>query len=151
MATQFDNEYREGTIETRLWLEEYDWLHALLKSEQNTSPTFRFPDLISACVSLVFANTDAATRVFDYLGAELVMRHPQTTRRHESMWMAQYQLLLALQRAPENRHPHPNFQLDQLTTACVALSRKSDPSGTNVLKQARANMAGRYNKRVETQ
>jgi hypothetical protein len=36
------------------------------------------------------------------------------------MWRQQYDLLLAVQRSPANRHPHPKFQLDQLTTACVA-------------------------------
>ena len=48
-----DSEHPE-TIETRLWLEEHDWLFTVLRSEGNVSPTFRFPDLISACVSLVF-------------------------------------------------------------------------------------------------
>ena len=36
------------TIETRLWLEEHEWLYGLLRSSDNVSPTFRFPDLISA-------------------------------------------------------------------------------------------------------
>ena len=40
-------------IETRLWLEEHDWLHALQRSPQNVSPTFRFPDLISACRAIL--------------------------------------------------------------------------------------------------
>ncbi|MDP3323400.1 MAG: hypothetical protein Q8S71_07640 [Hydrogenophaga sp.] len=33
------------TIETRLWLDEHVWLYKLLRSENNVSPTFRFPDL----------------------------------------------------------------------------------------------------------
>ena len=37
-----------NVIETRLWLEEHDWLYRLLRSEDNVSPTFRFPDLIAA-------------------------------------------------------------------------------------------------------
>ena len=53
-----DSEHPE-TIETRLWLEEHDWLFTVLRSEGNVSPTFRFPDLISACVSLVFLHDDA--------------------------------------------------------------------------------------------
>jgi hypothetical protein len=48
------------TIETRLWLEEHEWLYGLLRSSDNVSPTFRFPDLISACVSLVFAQDDGS-------------------------------------------------------------------------------------------
>ena len=109
------------TIETRLWLEEHEWLYGLLRSSDNVSPTFRFPDLISACVSLVFAQDDAAGRIFDFLGSQLVLRTTATPRRRESMWRQQYDLLLAVQRSPANRHPHPKFQLDQLTTACVAL------------------------------
>jgi hypothetical protein len=49
----------QDVIETRLWLEEHDWLYGLLRSDDNVSPTFRFPDLISASVSLVFAHHDA--------------------------------------------------------------------------------------------
>ena len=68
-------------IETRLWLEEHDWLYWLLRSETNVSPTFRFPDLISACVSQVFAQPDASACIFRFLGTELVLRSPQTPRR----------------------------------------------------------------------
>lgn len=149
ITNQFDREHMDETIETRLWVEEHGWLYALQKSEQNISPAFRFPDLISACVSIVFANTDASERIFCFLGAELVLRLPYSPRRRESMWFAQYDLLLALQRSPANRHPNPKFQLDQLTTACVALSRRADPSGASVLHQARVNMANRSRKRKE--
>jgi hypothetical protein len=131
------------TIETRLWLEEHDWLYGLLHSEANVSPTFRFPDLISSCVSLAFTHDDAALRIFRFLGTELVLLPAQTARRRESMWRTQYELLLALQRSSANRHPNPKFQLDQLTTACVALSRRADASGGAVLRQARVNMARR--------
>ncbi len=130
-------------VETRLWLEEHAWLYQLLRSESNISPTFRFPDLIAACVSLVFAQQDAATRIFHFLGTQLVLREPQTPRRREAMWWPQYELLLELQRSPANRHPNPKFQLDQLTTASVALCQIADDSGVQVLRQARRNMAER--------
>lgn len=133
----------DDIIETRLWLEEHDWLYTLLKSEHNVSPTFRFPDLISACVALVFTHDDAVSRLFAFLGAELILRAPQTPRRRESMWLPQYLLLQAVQRSAANRHPHPKFQLDQLTTACVALCRQDDPAGAQVLHQARLNTAER--------
>jgi hypothetical protein len=132
-----------GTIETRLWLEEHEWLYGLLRSDDNISPTFRFPDLISACVSLVFLHDDAATRIFEFLGTRLVLRPPLTPRRRESMWRQQYDLLLAVQRSPANRHPNPKFQLDQLTTACVALCRELGEADAIVLRQARLNMAER--------
>lgn len=75
----------------------------------------------------------------------MVLRPPQTPRRRESMWRQQYRLLLDLQRSPANRHPNPNpkLQLDQLTTACVALCRASDEPDSAVLLQARRNMAER--------
>ena len=130
-------------IETRLWLDEHDWLYRLLRSDDNVSPTFRFPDLISASVSLVFSHQDAPARIFRFLGTELVLRSPQTPRRRESMWRQQYQLLLDLQRSPANRHPNPKFQLDQLTTACVALCRAEDGSGAGILQEARRNLAER--------
>ena len=132
-----------GTIETRLWLEEHEWLYDLLRSDRNVSPTFRFPDLISACVSLVFLHDDAPARIFDFLGTQLVLRPPLTPRRRESMWLPQFELLLAVQRSPANRHPNPKFQLDQLTTACVALCRQFGDADALVLRQARLNMADR--------
>ena len=131
------------TIETRLWLEEHEWLYSLLRSADNVSPTFRFPDLISACVSVVFLHDDAAPRIFDFLGTQLVLRSPQTPRRRESSWRQQYNLLLAVQRSPANRHPNPKFQLDQLTTACVALCCMQGDADALVLRQARLNMAER--------
>ena len=138
-----DENKAHDVIETRLWLEEHDWLYRMLRSEDNVSPTFRFPDLISASVSQVFTHQDAPCRIFRFLGTELVLRPPETPRRRESMWRRQYQLLLDLQRSPANRHPNPKFQLDQLTTACVALCRVEDGSGAGILRQARRNMAER--------
>ena len=137
-------------VETRLWPDEHDWLYGLLHSEANVAPTFRFPDLISACVSLVFTHEDAPRHIFLFLGTELVLRPAQTARRRASMWRTQYEPLLALQRSPANRHPNPKFQLDQLTTACVALSRQADASGEAVLRQARVNMARRASQRKTT-
>jgi len=141
----------QDTIETRLWLEEHVWLYKLLRSENNVSPTFRFPDLIAACVSLVFTHEDAPVRIFRFLGTRLVLRAPQTPRRRESMWRQQYELLLEVQRSPANRHPNPKFQLDQLTTACVALCRDQDESGSNILQQARHNMAERAQRAEQVQ
>lgn len=141
----------QDTIETRLWLEEHVWLYKLLRSESNVAPTFRFPDLIAACVSLVFTHEDAPLHIFRFLGTQLVLRAPQTPRRRESMWRKQYELLLDMQRSPANRHPNPKFQLDQLTTACVALSRDQDESGTSVLQQARHNMAERAQRGKQVQ
>lgn len=131
------------TVETQLWLDEHEWLHALLKSAHNVSPTFRFPDLISACVALVLGESGGADRLFRYLGKELVLRDPRTPRRREYLWREQFDQLRELQMSQANRHPNPMFQLDQLTTACVALARRSDDAAARVLRQARLNMAKR--------
>lgn len=90
---------RQDIVETRLWLEEHDWLYSLLRSDKNVSPTFRFPDLISSCVSLVFTRQNASACIFQFLGTELILRSPQTPRRRESMWRQQYQLLLERKRS----------------------------------------------------
>jgi hypothetical protein len=130
-------------VETRLWIEEHQWLYALLHSDANVAPTFRFPDLLGACIALVFQHEDAARRIFGFLGTALVLREPTTPRRRECVWRPQYELLHDLQCSAANRHPHPKFQLDQLTTACVALCQQEDATGALVLRQARQNMAQR--------
>ncbi len=97
------------TIETRLWLEEHEWLYGLLRSEDNVSPTFRFPDLISACVSLVFLHDDAATRIFDFLGTQLVLRSPPLCRQFggaDTLVLRQARLNMA-DRAARCRLPRP--------------------------------------------
>ena len=131
------------TVETLLWLPEHDWLYELLRSERNVAPRFRMPDLISACVSQLFTKGDASQRLFAYLGAELILREPTTIRRREVMWRAQYAQLQALQMSAANRYPNPQFQLDQLTTSTVALSRQDDPTGACTLRHARINIARR--------
>jgi hypothetical protein len=126
-----------------LWLDEHEWLYTLLKSTANVSPTFRFPDLISACISLVLADEAAPERVFDHLGRSLVLRDPRTPRRREHVWREQYEQLRAVQLSVANRHPHPMFQLDQLMTACVVLVRGGERPVERVLEQARRNTASR--------
>lgn len=131
------------TAETMLWLPEHDWLYQLLRSDRNVAPRFRMPDLISACVSQMFAKGDASHRLFAYLGSELMLREPATIRRREAMWRPQYAQLHALQLSAANRYPNPQFQLDQLTTGCVALARLDDPTGVCTLRHARINIVRR--------
>lgn len=134
----------DDTISTRVWLDEYLFLQSVYASADNGSPKFRLPDLISACVSVVFAEADPATRIFSYLHTELVLRDPNSARRQEAMWRPQYQLLLALQRSPANCHPHPQFKLDHFTTACIALVRAAGERAIrDILEQARCNTAQR--------
>ncbi|MFY9511923.1 MAG: hypothetical protein WAQ05_13225 [Rubrivivax sp.] len=138
-----DDTAASEAVDTFVWIEEHDWLYALLGSETNVAPRFRVPDLLSACVSQVLGKENGVGSLFGYLGAELIMRAPGTPRRKESMWRAQYVQLQALQRSAANRYPHPQFQLDQFTTACVALARREDDSGACTLRHARINIIRR--------
>lgn len=141
-AAQPDTQYGL-TVATRVWIEEYNWLDALYNDAANCSPKLRFPDLISACVSLVFDDPAPERRIFTFLHQQLVLRDQATMRRREDMWREQYALLLALQKSDQNRHPHPQFKLDHFTTACVALVRAQDGSKAKLFEQARRNIARR--------
>lgn len=130
-------------VEARIEAPEHDWLYRLMRSADNVAPSFRFPDLISACVSLTLGRPQAETALFRYLGSEMAKKQPPSVQRREAMWRAQFEMLRELQRSPANKHPHPKFLLDQMTTACVALARNADPAGASVLQQARENMVER--------
>jgi hypothetical protein len=131
------------TVVTRLWSDEHDWLFSLLRSEHNVSPTFRLPDLIGACITLIANGHDASAQIFRFLATELNLRATSPQRHRESIWREHYELLHDLQRSPANRHPNPMYQLDQLTTACVALARRLEGAEPRVLAQARLNLAHR--------
>ncbi len=134
---------RGEIVETRIWIREHDWLYGIYTSAENTSPRFGFPDLISACVSLVFDEQESAARIFGYLRSTLVLLDPQTPRRRAELWRAQYELLADLQRGHENRHPNPTYQVDQFTTTCVALVARTEDAKRCILEQARRNTAER--------
>ncbi|MES2260640.1 MAG: hypothetical protein V4724_19140 [Pseudomonadota bacterium] len=131
------------TVATRVWLDEYTWLEALYNDTANSSPKLRYPDLISACVSLVFSRPEPESRIFTFLHTRLVLRDQGTARRQEDMWRDQYQLLLTLQKSEQNRHPHPQFKLDHFTTACVALAMEMADAKHKLFEQARRNIARR--------
>jgi hypothetical protein len=147
-AAVTDGDHPDAVV-TRLWLEEHDWLYSVLRSESNVSPTFRFPDLISACIALVFADANAGPRIFRFLGTELIIRPPSMPRRRESFWRQQFELLLDLQHSPANRHPNPMYQLDQMVTACVALTRRLDGAEVRLLQQARLNVVQRMSRQKQ--
>ena len=132
-----------GTVATRVWLNEYAWLETLYNDAANCSPKLRYPDLISACVSLVFDGLQPELRIFAFLHTRLVLRDQETVRRQEAMWREQYELLLTLQRSGYNSHPNPQFKLDHFTTACVALVMEEDNAKARLFDQARRNIAAR--------
>ena len=141
-------QHPDDTVVTRIWIDEFDGLERMYSDAANCSPKLRYPDLISACVSLVFADPAPARRIFCYLHGTLVLRDQDTPRRQEAMWRAQYELLLSLQRSAMNRHPHPQFKLDHFTTACVALALAQPGAMECVFEQARRNIAQRAVVRV---
>jgi hypothetical protein len=135
----------QDVIETRLWLEEHDWLYRLLRSDRQ-------------CVAdLPLPRSHQRQRLAGLRAFTMRRQSHLPVPRYRAWYFArpthraaanrcggsQYQLLLDLQRSPANRHPNPKFQLDQLTTACVALCRAEDGSGSSILRQARRNMAER--------
>ena len=143
MATRIDCDERRPTVQTRVWIDEHDWLHGIFKSPHNTSPKFRFPDLLSACVSLAFRDSPNRERLITYVVTQLSLRDPQTERRSCDIWAPQFELLLDAHRGPWNRFPNPMFELDHLTTACVALAMASPNAEAMVLREARSNFLAR--------
>ena len=148
MANPVAAKRNEETIGTRVWIEEYSFLQSLYRSADNCSPTFRLPDLISACVARVFLGPEPTKRIFNYLHTEMVLRDPDSARRQEELWKPQYELLLGLQRSPANCHPHPQFKLDHFTTACIALVRTEQDVIHRIFAQARRNTAERAARKI---
>jgi hypothetical protein len=115
-------------VMTRVWLHEHDWLHSVYASHANQSPTFRFPDLLSACIELVLSSTESLARLQLFLGTELGTRDPKAPRRSCHVWRRQFDELLREHRAAWNSHPNPKFELDAIATGCVAVVRaEHDP------------------------
>ena len=137
---------REETVGTLLYPEEFDFLHRVYTDPENDSPKFRFPDLISACVSIVFADhRNPQRRLIDYARSELMVRNSRGRPkcRSEDMWPEQYELLRAVQTSPDNRYPNPKFNLGDFTSACVALVMAGAEPQRRILTQARANLLNR--------
>lgn len=134
------------TVTTRLATTEHDWLHAsVYRHADNRSPRFRMPDLLSACVSLAIGQASDGAELLNRLVGDIA-RRPLSACRSCDIWQPQFELLMRAHRAAWNEFPHPKFELDQLTTACVAIVRAgADLSAgdaavaVRVLGQARCN------------
>ncbi len=151
MPASMDNARQEETIGTLLYPEEYDFLHGIYSSPENQSPKFPLPDLISACVSLVFNKANAKQRLFEYARTQLTLRNRggKPKCRQADIWRPQYEFLRALQISSDNRYPNPKFHLGDFTTACVALMMKENSPFTAILDQARKNSADRVVEKAE--
>ena len=130
-------------VMTRVWLVEHDWLHSVYASSANHSPKFRFPDLLSACIALVLASSDAMAALQRFLSTELGRRDGSAPRRSCHVWRRQFDELLREHRAAWNSHPNPKFELDAIATGCVAVVRAEHDPVRRVLTQARLNCAAR--------
>jgi hypothetical protein len=134
------------TVATLVYPEEFEFLRSLYSSPGNASPRFRFPDLISACVSVVFDSfANPEERIFQFLSTTLTDRNKggRPACRKEEIWNPQFLLLRELQGSKENRHPNPGWQLGDFTTACVALVMSSAIPEVCIFDQARKNSVER--------
>jgi hypothetical protein len=76
---------------------------------------------------------------------EIAIPKPPSQTRHSAAPRQRPAPTLSVTRSTEHglQILNPKFQLDQLTTACVALCREHEGADTLVLRQARLNMADR--------
>jgi len=130
-------------VMTRIWLHEHDWLHSVYANHANQSPTFRFPDLLSACIELALSSTESLARLQLFLGTDLGARDPKASRRSCHVWRRQFDEMLREHRAAWNSHPNPKFELDAIATGCVAVVRAEHDPVRQILTQARLNCAAR--------
>lgn len=132
-----------STVSTSVWIEEHEALHRLFKSPGNSSPKFRFPDLLSACVSLVLGEADGQRQLIAYLTSRHLQRHPKTRRRSCQIFQAQFDQAMSAHRADWNRFPNPCFDLDQILTGCVLVALEAENGASRVLQRARDNLQAR--------
>ncbi len=131
------------TVQTRLWVQEHDCLYRVLKSRNNTSPKFRFPDLMGACVSLVAGHSQGHQLLVDFLANELSQRDPTAQMRSCDIWPAQFDQLMSVRGAAWNRFPNPMFELEHIASACVAVAMQAPFGEAPVLLEARRNFVAR--------
>ena len=143
MAHPIARDERPSTVRTSVWIEEHDWLHRLYKSSTNTSPKFRIPDLLSACVALALLQPENQRLVVEYLTTRHALRDPRCPGRSCEIFPAQFEQVLDAHRAAWNRFPNPMFEIEHILTGCVAVAMSMSNGGELVLRQARDNLIAR--------
>lgn len=143
MAHPIVRDERASTVRTSVWIEEHDWLHRLYKSPDNTSPKFRIPDLLSACVALTLSQPENQRRLVEYLSTRHALRDPRGPGRSCDIFPAQFDQVLDAHRAAWNRFPNPMFEIEHILTGCVAVAMAMPTGGELVLRQARDNLIAR--------
>lgn len=132
-----------GSVDARLLKEEHDWLVSISRDPANSSPKFRLPDLIGACVTIVFEQDDPLDVIFHILHSTVILRGSDAARRQERIFEGDFTSLQEIQRSPANRYPNPCFSLDQIVSACVAYVRTQGVEARDLFDRARANTARR--------
>jgi hypothetical protein len=143
MAHPIARDAQASTVRTSVWIEEHDWLHGLYKSSNNTSPKFRIPDLLSACVALTLSQPDNQRLLVEYLTTRHALRDPKCPGRSCDIFPAQFDQVLEAHRAAWNRFPNPMFEIEHILTGCVAVAMSLANGGELVLRQARDNLIAR--------
>ena len=134
---------RPCTVQTGIWIEEHGWLHRLFKSPDNTSPRFRFPDLLGACVSLTLGNTQTHHRRVQYLATQLPLPDPrreattQAERAQAERRRQLVELLAEIEKRVNNENARPRKRYVSPATREVVyaqyydqLRRKIEERGT---------------------
>jgi hypothetical protein len=92
---------------------------------------------------LAVDSEDGQQRLVEYLETRLTQRDPKTERRSCDIWNAQFEQLMGAHRAAWNRFPNPMFEIDHITTGCVAIAMSLPDAQASVLHQARLNLLAR--------
>ena len=143
MAHPIGRDEHATTVRTSVWLDEHDWLHRLYTAPNNTSPKFRIPDLLSACVAFTLAHPDRQCLLVEYLTTRHALRDPKGPGRSCNIFPAQFDQVLEAHRAAWNRFPNPMFEIEHILTGCVAVAMSMENGGEIVLRQARDNLIAR--------
>ena len=143
MPHPIDRDEHRATVQTCVWLDEHDWLHRIFKSPHNTSPRFRLPDLLSACVSMALADSTTQQQMVEIILTRPTRPDAKCERRSCHIFPTQFEQVMDAHRAPWNRFPNPMFELDHITTACVTVVTAWPVADARVLAQARANLLAR--------
>lgn len=137
------NDTSHGVVDINVLAADHEWLVGVLRDPSNRAPQFRMPDLLGACIGLVLGLDNPEDSVFGRLLTDVVLRSNGFPRRHSQLWLSDFALLQEMQRSEHNKFPNPNFSLDEILSACVAIARDQSPSHTNLFDRARVNTANR--------
>ncbi len=137
------NDTSHGVVDINVLAADHEWLVGVLRDPVNKAPQFRMPDLLGACVGLVLALDYPEDSVFGKLRADVVLRSNGFPRRQSQLWATDFARLQEVQRSAHNKFPNPNFSLDEILSACVAIARELSSSNSDLFDRARINTANR--------